>query len=79
MLAKLRYILNILHSFLDKSRTDTADNIVKEETLRSPGLNEKRSEHKNGKHIEKNVAEPAMHEHISDKLCRIEVTGEEKM
>ena len=51
VVAKLRYILNILHSFLDKSRTDTAENIVKEETFGSPGLFENRSEHKNGKHI----------------------------
>ena len=32
-MAKFRYILNILYPFLDKSRTDTAENIVKEETF----------------------------------------------
>ena len=60
VVAKFRYILNILYPFLDKSRTDTAENIVKEETFGSPGLFENRSEHKNGKHIKENVAESCM-------------------
>ena len=79
MLAKFYHILNILHSFLDKSRTDTTENIVEEKTFGSPGLFENRSEHENCKHIKENVAESAVHEHISDKLCRIKVTCEEKM
>ncbi len=79
MLAKFYHILDILYSFLDKSRTDTAENIVEEETFGSPGLFENRSEHENSKHIKENVAESAVHKHISDKLCRIKVTCEEKM
>ena len=78
-MAVVYYIFDVLHSFLDESCTDTTGDIIKKETFRSPGPLKNSSKHENGKHIEKNVAESAMHEHISDKLCRIEVTGEEKM
>ena len=53
--------------------------IVKQETFGTPGLFENRSEHENGKHIKKYMAEPAMHKHVRDELCRIEITCEEKM
>ena len=79
MLAQFRYVLNILNPFLNESCTDTAKDIVKQETFGAPGLFENRSEHKNGKHIKENVAESAVHKHISDKLCRIKVTCKEKM
>ena len=79
MLAQFRYVLNILNPFLNESCTDTAKDIVKQETFGAPGLVENRSEHENGKHIKKYMAEPAMHKHVRDELCRIEITCEEKM
>ena len=79
VMAQFRHILDVLHSFLDESCTDAAGDIVKQETFRSPGSFENRAEHENSEHIEEDVAEPAVHEHISDELRQVEVTCEEKM
>ena len=71
--------MDVLHKFLDKSCADAACEVIEEEALRSPHLFEYATEHPYGKHVEKQMGEPAMHEHVRNQLCGVEVFGKEEM
>ena len=71
--------MDILHEFLNKSCANAAYKVIEQKTLRPPYLFQNTAEHPYGEHIEEQMGKSSMHEHISNQLCCIEVSGKEEM
>ncbi len=54
---------------------DTGGQVIAKEAPLTPCVLHRRTEHPQSKHVEKQVTEIAMHEHISDNLPHMEVRG----
>ena len=76
---KHRFVMDVLYKLLDKPCTDAACEVVEQEAFRPPDLLEYTAEHPNGKHVEEQMGKSAVHEHISNQLCCIEIFGKEKV
>ena len=63
------------HHLLHQGGTQTADEVVDQETPLAPFVLYHRSEHPHGKHVKKEVAEVRMKEHIRDRLPPVERPG----
>lgn len=73
------HILNVLDHFLHQAGTDSAYHIISKETLGTQYLFKGTSEHPYGKHVEENVLEVGVHEHIGNQLEQLEVRCHEEM
>ena len=71
--------MDVLYKLLDKPCTDAACEVVEQEAFRPPDLLEYTAEHPNGKHVEEQMGKSAVHEHISNQLRCIEISGKEKV
>ena len=71
--------MDVLYKLLDKPCTDAACEVVEQEAFRPPDLLEYTAEHPNSKHVEEQMGKSAVHEHISNQLCCIEISGKEKV
>ena len=69
----LHDIGNILSCFLKEAGTYTAGYVIKKELLRSPDSLYDTSEHPEGEHIEENMLETTMHEHIRKQLINMKI------
>lgn len=63
---------------IEQTRPDATHKIVDEETTSAPKVFEHISKHPQGKHIEKDVAKTAMHEHVGNELPRVELAAGER-
>jgi hypothetical protein len=70
---------DILRYFLYDTGSDTAQNVIKKEFLRSPDIFHHAAEHIQGKHIEENMSETAMRKHIGNQLIEVEVLSHEEV
>ena len=84
--AKARYLVAGKHVELAKlcyqlykSGTDSADHIIEEKLLRSPHILNHAAEHPQGKHVEEQMRESGMHEHISEELIYLEIARKEEV
>ena len=75
----LHDIGNILSCFLKEAGTYAAGYVIKKELLRSPDSLYDTSEHPKGEHIEENMLETTMHEHIRKQLIKMEIGSQEEM
>ena len=64
-----------LPAHVDKSCADPCYHVKDEKAFRTPEIFQYVSEHKQGKHVEKNMKDATVHEHIRDKLIRFEQFG----
>ena len=67
--------LEVYDQVMNHGRTDASNQVVAKETPLSPCVFDRCAEHPEGEHIEEQVAEITMHEHISDNLPDMEVGG----
>ena len=68
-----------LHQLLTQAGTQSADEIVGQVLARTPHALNDATEHPERKHVEEQVGEAAMQEHVCDKLIEIEMGGAEEM
>ncbi len=66
---------NLLHD----AGTDAAENVIKNEALRTPYALHHRTEHPKHKHVEDDMLPSTMHEHIGDELENVEVLRHEEV
>ena len=71
--------MNVLYELLNNSCADTACEVIEQETLRSPYLFEYTAEHPYCKHIEEQMGKSAVHEHVSNQLRCVKISGKEEM
>ena len=76
---ELQVNLYKLCQLLHQACTDAAGYIIKEELARPPYAFDHHTEHPQGKHVEEQVRETAMHEHVRYELVNAELGRSEKV
>ena len=61
-------VFDVLYALLHQARTEAADNIIEEEALRTHHAFHDAPEHPDGKHIEEDMLQTAVDEHIGEEL-----------
>ena len=79
LLRKCVVEFDILCHFLHKTCSDAAENVIKKEFLGSPNALHHTTEHPEGKHIEEQVLQSAMHKHIGEELINLEIRCQEEV
>ena len=72
-------VLAHLHEFLHESCSESAGQVVEEETLLPHRLLDDASEHPYGEHVEEEVLPACVHEHVCEELPWAEVAGQEEV
>ena len=63
----------MLNKLLCQTRADAADKVKYEESLGAPHVFDAVAEHPEGEHVEKQMRETTVHEHVRHKLIRPEI------
>ena len=71
--------LHELCQLLEQAGSDTAGDIVEEELARSPHVLHHAAEHPQGEHVEEEVCQVAVHEHIGEQLVEVEVARKDEV
>ena len=72
-------ILSHLHQLLCQTCTKSASEVLEEEAIPTHRLLHDAAEHPDGKHIEEEVRQVSMHEHVGERLPGTEAAGQEEM
>ena len=71
--------MHILAELLTESGTDSANHVEQQETAGPPLRLHDPAEHPHGEHVEENVLESVMKEHVGDELPDLESRSKEEM
>jgi len=72
-------VLDVLHRFLAQARAKAANQIEHKKALGSPNVLYCVAKHPQGEHVEEQMLEVGVHEHVGEQLVEPEVAGLEEM
>ena len=73
------YVVEPLHQFLYHACPDATCQVVEQEALAAHHLLYDASEHPHGKHVEENMLEITVHEHVGQQLIGHEIVCQEEV